>query len=365
MIKREQVLRAYDLCAGVGGFRVGASQALGDGIEFVGWCEFDPYVQRSYRAMYSPNGDSHIEDLTCVTRLPGEVGGQPIQMGSVERNDRIRGELPSMDLLLAGFPCQPHSLMGKRRGKSDSRGELFYDIAAVIDAMRPKHFVLENVRGMKSVNDGRYFRDILDTLRERLGYYVTILELNAADYGVPQVRRRVFLIGSEDEKDVGTPPTVQPEERHYQSTWHLLDRRVDERYYLSERILRTILKHQHKGYSRKAEINRLDARPLCRTMHKMHRASQDNYYSDAFINGQFMADGTVRLASDGESRIRRVTPREAFRIQSFPEDLIDLVVASGNSDTRLYMQAGNAVPPSLASAVVREIFIPDHMEAPK
>ena len=107
----------------------------------------------------------------------------------------------------------------------------------------------------------------------------------------------------------------------------------------------------------KSEINQFIARPLCKTMHKMHRASQDNYYSDAFVNGSWSEEeGLIVEANVGGDRIRRITPREALRIQSFQEPLIERLLSTGLSDTRLYMAAGNAVPPKLVAAVLGSLL---------
>jgi len=239
----------------------------------------------------------------------------------------------------------------------DERGSLFLDIAEVLRAMRPKRFVLENVRAIKSVNGGQFYTHVLDVLQHDLGYNVRSWELNAADYGIPQVRRRLFIVGCDGALPDTPPPTVPFSRRTYASTWHLLERSVDSKYYLSTRLLRTIMKHQHKGYKRKADINRLVARPLTRTMHKMHRASQDNYFSEDFIHGTY--DEVLRVVHPARipnPRIRRITPREALRIQSFSEKQIDRALETGVSDTQLYMQAGNAAPPFLVRAVVAHMF---------
>lgn len=354
--QRRKTITAFDLFAGIGGFRAGGLAAKKVQVTFAGSCENDVHSARTYRAMFDPRSEAHVEDLCSLTRRPGE-GAIKSFLKSAARSQKIRDNLPAFTLLTAGFPCQPHSLMGNRQGVNDDRGSLFFDIAEVLKAVSPPHFILENVRAIKSVNDGRLYADMLRVLQDDLGYNLRVWELNAADYGAPQTRRRVFFVGSHGPLPTVPPPTVSPQIRPYPSVWHLLERSVPEKYYLSERILLTILKDQHKGYRRKAEINRLIGRPLTRTMHKMHRASQDNYYSDAFINGQFdAATGSVSFAPHGEDRIRRITPREAFRIQTFPEELIERAVASGTSDTQLYMQAGNAVPPALVTAVIDHAF---------
>jgi DNA (cytosine-5)-methyltransferase 1 len=349
-------IKCFDLCAGIGGFRAGllASQAVNAVI--VGSCEIDQQSIRTYRAMFNTGNEPYVNDLLSVTRFRGEEGLSILRKTN-DRSQKIRDQLPRFDLLTAGFPCQPHSLMGNRRGRHDARGTLFYDIAEVIRAMEPKYFILENVRAIKSVNSGRFYADITEKLEKDLGYNLKVWELNALDYGVPQIRRRLFFVGSRDHIPDAPPPNGSVAKGQYESTWHLLERDVDEKYYLSERILKTILKDQHKGYHRKADINRLIARPLTRTMHKMHRASQDNYYSDTFIKGKFdPATKQVILAEIHEDRIRRITPREAFRIQAFPSNYVESAVLSGVSDTQLYMQAGNAVAPPMVTAVVDHLL---------
>ena len=341
--------KVYDLFAGVGGFRHGVAMARPDA-EFVGWCENDPYAATAYEAVWRPAGERYLSDVWTATR----------SAPSADTDARIRDLVPAHDLLVAGFPCQPHSLMGNRRGLDDARGTLFDDIAAVARVMEPGTIIIENVRALRSVNGGQLFRQMLTVLGQDLGYNVRTWVLDAAHYGIPQVRRRLFVVASRSELPELPPPKVLPAARRWRSVHHLLEREVDARYYLSERILATILKNEHKGYKRPALINRLDARPLCKTMHKLHRASQDNYFSDDFVAGRYDEEsGTVSMAPMALGGIRRPTPREAFRIQGFPEEMIERLLAAGLSDTRLYMLAGNAAPPPLVAAVVRHVLPPE------
>ena len=349
-------LAVLDLFAGVGGFRIGAELCSRVRPRFVGWCEIDARATDTYGAMFDSGCEPHIPDLRMVTRLPAEERLDRLPRRA-ERTRRIVQAFSGCDLLTAGLPCQPHSLMGNRRGIHDSRGSLFYDVAEVIRALEPRYFILENVRALRSVNSGELYADMQAVLRRELGYNLRIWELNAADYGIPQVRRRLFFVGSRDPLPENPPAAEDLTASRYPTTWHLLERDVPRKYYLSSRILATVLKHQHKGYRRPAEINRLIARPLTRTMHKMHRASQDNYYSDDFVRGEYDPCTRVVLrAASGATQIRRITPLEAFRIQSFPEPLIHRALNSGVSDTQLYMQAGNAVPPQMVRAVLDHVF---------
>ena len=137
----------------------------------------------------------------------------------------------------------------------------------------------------------------------------------------------------------------------------MLDKEVDKKYYLSEKIKKTILSEGTGGYKYKPDYNLLVSRPLTFTMHKMHRASQDNYYSDSFINGFY--DNKSKLVvelQNGKNKIRRITPKEAFMLQGFDKNFINKALKAGLSDTRMYMLAGNSVPTKMVSAVAKQLF---------
>lgn len=344
-------MKVFDCFAGIGGFRSAINLYLNGKAEFTGFCEKDEYAKKTYLSMHKiQKNEVIISDIYSVTRSPRNI--------ILKKKDiftQLNFKIRNPDLFVAGFPCQPHSLMGNRKGKYDARGEVIYDMMALIFAMQPKNIILENVRAFRSVNNGALFNEILKKLESE--YNVKSIEVNAVDCGIPQVRRRIFIIGSK----ICQPKTQIKKENllncKYPTTWHLLEKRVDKKYYLSEKIKKTILADQHKGYSRKAEINRLIARPLTRTMHKMHRASQDNYFSDAYINGEYNKKlNLVEIHQRGHDNIRRVTPVEAFRIQSFSENEIKMALQAGNSDSQLYMQAGNAVPVLMAYKVLETIL---------
>lgn len=343
--------KALDLFSGIGGFHA-AIQHARINVKVVGAVESDRFARQTYAAMYPTTPFLGFDDVRKCVRSPEEhdlLGPLPRRR---DRAARIQRALPPVDLLCAGLPCQSHSLMGNRRGGGDGRGTLFFDVLEIVRALTPRFVVLENVRALKSVNGGALFNAVLSGLHQDLKYNVQTWVLDAQHYGVPQVRRRIFIIASTGRLPDAPPATIAPESRTWLTTWHLLERLVDKKYYLSDRILETVLKDQHKGYRRPAIINRLTARPLTRTMHKMHRASQDNYYSDDFINGDFDKEAWSVRHRGGQGPIRRITPREAFRIHSFPEPLVEAALDAGVSDTQLYMQAGNAVPPPLAAAVL-------------
>lgn len=343
-------MKFFDCFSGIGGFHFAAKSVFGRELRPVGHCENDSVADACYTAATQSARTRRpylaVGDLTTLTRT---------ESGRLKTVREIRNDLPRharrIDLFTGGFPCQPHSLMGNRKGLEDSRGEIAYDMLKLIEAMDSQTVVLENVRAIRSVNGGAFFNAILRRLKRN--YDVTWMELNAADYCVPQVRRRLFIIATRNCIEVTAPPPQSLYQSRYPSTWHLLERSVAPRYYLSEKIKKTILRDEHKGYRRKAEINKLVARPLTRTMHKMHRASQDNYYSDAYINGAFDSNAyAVALHREGRERIRKITPLEAFRIQAFPESAALKWLSLGFPDCRYYMVAGNAVPPPLAEVVL-------------
>jgi DNA (cytosine-5)-methyltransferase 1 len=344
-------MKVFDCFSGIGGFRSAINLHQNADVNYAGFCEKDKYAKKTYSLMHKVHSDEiDISDICSLTRTTCKLLKKPNEIKKT-----LHQKIMHPDLFTAGFPCQPHSLMGNRKGKYDARGDVLYDMLALIFAMQPKNVILENVRAFRSVNNGSLFKELVEKLEKE--YNVEIIELNAFDCGIPQVRRRVFILGSK----IRNPCTSIEKENlfksKYPSTWHLLEKNVNKKYYLSEKIKQTILADQHKGYSRRADINRLIARPLTRTMHKMHRASQDNYYSDAFINGEYTEkENLVKLTKKGSNNIRRITPLEAFRIQSFPENEIKNALESQNSDTQLYMQAGNAVPVLMAYKILKAIL---------
>ena len=171
-------IRFLDLFSGIGGFREGLERA--GGFACVGHCETDAYADRNYRALFDTEGEWYCDDARKI-----DTGG-----------------MPEFDLLCAGFPCQAFSTAGKRQGFADPRGTLFFEIARVAAARHPPFLLLENVPGLLSHDKGRTFCTILHTLSE-LGYHVEWKVLNSKDFGVPQSRRRVYIVGYLDEGCAG------------------------------------------------------------------------------------------------------------------------------------------------------------------
>ena len=165
-------MKFLDLFAGIGGFRLGMENA---GHECIGFCEIDKFARASYKAIHNTEGEIELHDITTVS------------------DESIRG-FGSVDVICGGFPCQAFSIAGARRGFEDTRGTLFFEICRFASILRPKYLFLENVRGLLNHNGGATFETIIRTL-DGLGYDVEWQVLNSKNFGVPQNRERVFIIG--------------------------------------------------------------------------------------------------------------------------------------------------------------------------
>lgn len=298
-------MKVASLFCGCGGLDLGFVNA---GYEIVWANDIDKYAVKSYNSNFAH--PAICEDL----------------------NEIDLNTIPAHDVLIGGFPCQPFSMMGKEKGFYDERGTLIFRVCEIIENQKsrghqPRIVVLENVRNLMTHDKGRTFQRI-KTILEELGYTVFSAKLNSADYGVPQTRNRVFLVCFLDEVEYSFPP-IQELECTLQD---VLESDVDDKYFLSDRIIGTILSNGTGGYYARSEVDLPIARPLTATMAKMHRACQDNYVTQ---NG----------------RLRRLTPRECARLQGFP-DSYDIVV----SDAQAYKQFGNAVTVNVAYAVANSIL---------
>ena len=165
-------MKFLDLFAGIGGFRLGMESA---GHKCIGFCEIDKFARASYKAIHDTKGEIELHDITAVS------------------DEFIRG-IGRADIICGGFPCQAFSIAGNRRGFEDTRGTLFFEIARFASILRPKYLFLENVKGLLNHENGITFETIISTLDE-LGYNVEWQVLNSKDFGVPQNRERVFIIG--------------------------------------------------------------------------------------------------------------------------------------------------------------------------
>lgn len=295
-------MKVVSLFSGIGGLDKGFLDA---GYEIIWANDFDRFAVQTYEANY----ENPI--------VPGDINEIPLE------------EIPDCEVVIGGFPCQPFSMMGQQKGFEDARGTLFFRIAEILsDKIRrkkkPKAVILENVRSLKTHDKGNTYQEIHRILHDELGYEVFCDILNSADFGVPQTRNRTYIVCIDDPAARYTFPGKMELKVALQD---LLEQDVADKYFLSERILPTILSSGTGGYKARSEIDLKIARPLCATMAKMHRACQDNYVTQ---NG----------------RVRRLTPRECARLQGFDDSFVIPV-----SDCQAYKQFGNAVTVDVARAV--------------
>jgi DNA (cytosine-5)-methyltransferase 1 len=341
-------LKHLELFAGIGGFRRAIELFCSDnGIksECIGFSEIDKYAVQSYKAIHDSHSEFELGDIEKFT--------------SDEKNIK---KLPDFDLLSGGFPCQAFSMMGKQKGFEDKRGNIFYSIIDILKVKKPKFLLLENVRNLKNHDKGKTYKEIKRSLTEDAGYDVKSIILDTKNYGLPQTRRRIFLFGLKKELVSKTISNIEITEKDiiessfaingstslnkYNNVLDLLKKQVEEKYYLSDRIKPTILANGSKKFKSKSEINQLIARPLTATMVKMHRACQDNYYSDAFLNSkdpEKYLEKKIPKEIEVKHNIRKITPKEAFLLQGFNTQDHLRASENGVSNHQLYRQAGNAV----------------------
>ena len=338
-----------ELFSGIGGFRQAMrllSQDGGPAFRCVGYSEIDTAAEKTYKANFDVAKEFVIGDIATFV------------------NDEARMDsLRPFQLLTGGFPCQSFSMMGAQRGFEDARGTLFFSMAKLIEHRRPRYLLLENVKNLKTHDGGNTYRVIVRTL-EDLGYTVYSDIFNTANYGLAQTRNRIYIFAAQGRCPQGFQFTEERVRGYFynlentslllqHSTLDVLMHDVPAKYYLSEKLKRTILSNGSGGYVAKSEIDMSIARPLCATMAKMHRACQDNYFSDRYIcsHGNERYEGGVENSAN--EQIRRLLPEEAFALQGFdPIFVSNSRMQHGTSDCRLYKQAGNAVSVNVVYAIL-------------
>ena len=236
--------------------------------------------------------------------------------------------------------------------------------------IQKKAFFLENVKNLMR-HDGGNTIDVIRKELEQAGYIVRVDVFNSNDFGLPQKRNRAIIFARrrhmgnfEFNADLVRDVFAQIDRNHcslnfYASTIDVLDREVDGKYYLSERIKPTLLSDGSARFRSNSEIDQIVARPLTATMHKMHRACQDNYYSDLFIQSNGEDRPSERMTKEELARIaiRKLTPKEAFMLQGFPNDFATNAGRARVADGAMYKQAGNAVSVNTIYAVLNYLII--------
>ena len=342
-------MRHVELFSGIGGFRQAMrllSQDHGPRFDCVAYSEIDQAAVNTYRANFDTWGEIAIGDISTFAE-----------------NDAAMDAIPNFNLVTGGFPCQSFSMMGAKLGFADARGSLFFSMCRLIEHRHPRFLLLENVKNLKTHDGGRTYQVIIQSL-EQLGYRTWSDIFNTSHFGLPQTRNRIYIFAARGRIPRGFDFSQELVCRHFEglqntsilrfgNTSDLLSRNVPNKYFLSDRIKRTILSNGTGGFVSRSEIDLPVARPLCATMAKMHRACQDNYYSSIFIrsNGRTRFVGTAAQAP--RVPIRRLMPEEAFLLQGFDLDFVNRSrQMHATSDCNLYKQAGNAVSVNVAYAIL-------------
>lgn len=340
-----------ELFAGIGGFRRAMdliSQDLCIPIDTIAFSEIDKTAISTYKANYDTDGEFPMGDIVDFVK-----------------NKKWMKQLPKYEILSGGFPCQTFSMMGSQEGFEEERGQMFFRIMDMVNSRHPRYVLLENVKNLKNHDKGNTIAVIKSEL-ESAGYIVKMDVFNSNDFGLPQKRNRVIIFARKKHlgrfdftSDLVKTSFAQIDRSKsslyfYNSTIDLLDRDVDKKYYLSERIKPTILSDGSSGFKSKSEIDQIIARPLTATMHKMHRACQDNYYSDLFIQSKGKDKPAERMSKNELAKIaiRKLTPKEAFMLQGFGPDFATKAEEAGVPDGAMYKQAGNAVSVNTIYAVM-------------
>lgn len=300
--------KIIDLFAGIGGIRLGFANVFKKQASFVFSSEIDKFSKITYETNYGhiPSGD----------------------ITSIEAKD-----IPSFDILLAGFPCQPFSNAGLKKGFNDTRGTLFFDIVRIVKYHKPQVLFLENVKGFKNHDKGNTFKVVKETL-ETIGYKVFWDILNAKDFGVPQNRERIYIIAFLDNDiEFEFPKSLNIEVK----LGDILEESVDEKYTISDKLWaghqRRKLEHKKKGNGFGYSI-----------------FTEESEYTST-ISARYYKDGSEILIKQKDKNPRKLTPREAGRLQGFSNSFKIPV-----SDTQAYRQFGNSVAVPVIEALARNIF---------
>lgn len=380
-------MKFLDLFAGIGGFRLGMESA---GHKCIGFCEIDKFARESYKAIHNTKGEIELHDITAVS------------------DESIRG-IGSVDIICGGFPCQAFSIAGNRRGFEDTRGTLFFEICRFASVLRPKYLFLENVRGLLNHDGGATFETIIRTLDE-LGYDVEWQVLNSKNFGVPQNRERVFIIGhlrgertrnvfpisGESEQSDHQPPKIEiigntknpngtskgTKSVVYGSggvvgTLTATDYKEPKQVaikqfgilqpnfnqcgvvYETDGIAPTIRAYQGGGLEPKIRVKEAttqgyaeaeigDSVNLSHPNLKTRRGRVGKQIANTLLTGE--SQGVI----EPDFRIRKLTPRECWRLQGFPDWAFDKA-QEVNSNSQLYKQAGNSVTVNVIAAIAKEL----------
>lgn len=356
-------IKYFDMFAGIGGFRTGLTNSS-DIFMPIGWCEIDKYAQKAYRALYETEGEYFCDDAR-----------------EIDTNS-----MPQFDLLCAGFPCQPFSISGKRLGFADTRGTLFHEIMRLLEAIKPKYFILENVPGLLSHDEGKTFGTIITEI-SKLGYYAEWCVLNSADFGVPQQRKRIYIVGYLDKRLSGKIFPI--EKSNGAPLKQVIGGSQGERVYGADGVS-TCITSQGGGWGAKTGLYFVDmnAEPKVTKEARCITARQDSGISNrkGEHSGVIITDAQAVITPERETvrqqgrrikapnepmftltaqdrhgvtyngLVRRLMPQECFRLQGYTDEQFKKVVDAGIPEAQLYKMAGNSVTTKVITAIGKRLL---------
>lgn len=351
--KTPHIIKLATVFSGIGAIEH-AMQRLGLEHDIIFACDVDKYCKQTYFANYNIMQDKWYDDVKLID-------------GRKYKNN--------VDLFVGGSPCQSFSMVGKRHGLDDNRGNLFFEFARLVDEIKPKIFIFENVKGLLSHNSGKTFEIIEQRIKE-LGYTYYKQVLNSKNYGIPQNRERLFVIGFLEKVNFTFPNPIPLQltmqdllidnsenkyflpqkgidfvssEKNLKKRYTQIDGKIAlcqkanqqfnwhgdfvlDKYYLSDKVKNYVLSTGTNNFYSKPETDLQIARPLLSTMAKMHRAGVDNYITT-------------------NNRLRKLTPRECMRLMGFTDNFKIVV-----SDTQAYKQAGNSIVVDVLIHLLQKIY---------
>ena len=282
------------------------------------------YMQTQYCANFKVQSGDYYQDVRFID-------------GTVYKKDNI-------DLLVGGSPCQSFSIIGKRGGLEDTRGTLFYEYARIVKEAQPKAFIYENVLGMLSHDKGQTWATI-NNVFQSLGYSIKVFKVNARDYGIPQDRKRIFVVGSLVENNMEEPKKVQLTK----FVEDYLEDKIPAKYYLGEKGFSFVT---NPAYSNRARINRTVM--MCQKANQQFNWNGDfrfEVYDKKKHNREIMDRAYLGEYNGQKGVARQLTPRECFRLMGFNDDYRIVV-----HDNMAWRQAGNAIVVNVLEAIIDEMI---------
>jgi len=354
----DTMTKVFSMFSGIGGFEMGLLMSKKE-VQFVGYSEIDKYAIEVFEKQFK--GTKNYGNATDIDET----------------------KLPNFDLLVGGFPCQAFSVAGKLRGFDDTRGTLFFDVARILKHKKPKHFILENVRGLLSHDNGRTMQTILKVLTD-IGYMVQWEVCNSKNYGVPQNRERVYIVGhlrgssrpqifpigesqkvsdkSREEKRKGSGKVSSTITSNYKRGVHAMG----ESYIVEKANLKELTKNMSMGYrvydssgvstTLRALGGGLGAKTglyqvkACLTPDRKEKRQNGRRFKDN-EEPMFTLTGQDKHGVMINSQIRRLTPTECERLQGFPDGWTE-----GISDTQRYKCLGNAVTTNVVCEIAKRLL---------